>query len=314
MVLATFGQQNPPSSSAPLQSKVQLVNLEISVTDKQGQFVAGLMPDDFRVLDNGVPQRLLIFIPEERPADILVLIETSPAVYLIENEHLAAAYALLDGLAPDDQVALATYDQAPRAMLALTADKGALLTALNQVQYSIGMAELNLYDSLSTTLDWLEPATDKKALVVLTTGIDTSSPARWDALVKKARERDVVIFPMALGGSLRASPSKKVKKPTAPSSVFAKGDAALNSLAAITGGRAYFPQSPKEFAAIYTQIASMLRHQYVLGISPTDDGQFHSLSVEVLRGGVSSSGRGVKEGEFHVFARQGYQAPPDAGR
>ena len=322
--ITTWGQETQPLSPTPLQVTTELVKLDISVTDGHGQFLAGLPPDDFRVLDDGVAQPIQVFAPVEAPADILVLIETSPAVYLIANEHLVAAYALLDGLGPEDQVALATYDQAPRALLPLTADKRMLLAALGQVQYVVGNTEMNLYDSLSTALDWLEPATGKQALVVLTTGIDSSPPARWDALVQKARTRGVVIFPVALGGSLRAVPSKKTKKGGAPPSVFAKGYAALNSLASITGGRAYFPESAKDFPAIYGEIAAMLRHQYVLGISPMRDGKFHSLAVEVLHNAPPNEAipkaqgakgiKGAKEGSYHVFVRQGYQAPPAEGR
>ena len=55
------------------------------------------------------------------------MIETGPAVYLIHNEHLTAAYALLNGLDPDDQVALVAYDEAPRAILPFTPDKSVLL-------------------------------------------------------------------------------------------------------------------------------------------------------------------------------------------
>ena len=94
------------------------------------------------------------------------MIETSPAVYLIHNQHLVAAYALLDGLAADDEVALVTYDQAPREILTFTPDKSALLAALGGVQYTIGMDDLNFYDSVSGVLDWLGPATGKRALVI----------------------------------------------------------------------------------------------------------------------------------------------------
>jgi Ca-activated chloride channel family protein len=282
---------------------------------RNGEFVAGLAQNDFRVLDNGVEQPVLVFAPVEAPAEILVLIETSPAVYLIENEHLQAAYALLEGLAPDDQVALATYDREPRAVLPMSSDKQALLAALNQVQYGIGVAELNLYDSVSTALDWLAPAPGKKALVLLTTGLDSSIPARWNALVEKARARDVVIFPVALGGSLRPPAGKKTKKEPPRPSVFATGDAAMNSLATITGGRAYFPKSAKDFAGIYAEIAAMLRHQYVLGIAPMHDGLFHSLAVEVPPSDAAATNdpRG-KDAAYRVFVRQGYQAPPAGPR
>jgi hypothetical protein len=158
-------------------------------------------------------------------------------------------------------------------------------------------------------------------LVLLTTGLDSSSPARWDALVRKLRGQDAVIFPVALGGSLRERADKKPKgKKRAPDSAaggsevsagmsFAKADAALQSLATMTGGRAYFPQSALEFAPAYREIAAALRHQYVLGIAPAHDGQYHSLTVEVRQNSGSRSNVSAKRIPYRILARQGYLAP-----
>ena len=204
-------QKSASPQAPPLRSATELVKLDASVLDQNGKFVAGLTAHDFRVVDNGIEQPVAFFSPVQTPAQILVMLETSPAVYLIRNEHIAAAYALLDGLAPDDQVALATYDATPQGILGFTEDKSALLAALSQVQYTIGMGELNLYNSISAVLDWLGSSTGKKALVLLSTGLDSSPSPDWDALVRKLRGEDIVIFPVALGGSLRGEPSRKSK-------------------------------------------------------------------------------------------------------
>ena len=301
------------------------MKVDASVLDNQGNFVGGLARTNFRILDNSAEQPIAFFTPVEAPAQILVMIETSPAVYLIHNQHLVAAYALLDGLAADDEVALVTYDQVPREVLKFTADKSALLAALGGVQYTIGMGDLNLYDSISGVLDWLGPATGKRALVLITTGLDSSSPARWDALVRKLRSQDVVIFPVALGGPLRGDRNKKSKskKGTAktgdggtsapPESAadadFAKADRALRALATMTGGRAYFPESEQDFVPMYHEIATALRHQYLLGITPAHDGQFHSLTVEVLDASGQPMNLPAKKPAVSVFAREGYLAP-----
>jgi Ca-activated chloride channel homolog len=323
--LACSTQETGLVAQRPIQSATELVKIETTVLDHDGNFVGGLAQSSFRILDNGVEQPIAFFEPVEAPAQVLVMLETSPAVYLISEQHLAAAYALLDGLAPDDEVALVTYDAAPRPALAFTVDKPALLAALGQMQYTIGMGELNFYDSLSTVLDWLAPVTGKKAIIVLTTGLDSSPPARWDSLVRKLRGNDVVIFSVALGGPLRAAPPKKAKQKKSASATgdaseqalaesitaagFAKADDALRSLAAITGGRAYFPQSDKEFASIYRKIAVALRHQYVLGIAPAHDNQFHPLDVEVLGSSSHSDARQTNQAQYRVFARAGYLAP-----
>jgi Ca-activated chloride channel family protein len=313
------GQDQPAPSPQALTVATQLVFIDAAVLDHQGNFVAGLTDRNFRILDNGTESRIVKFAPVEAPAQVLVMLETSPAVYLIHDQHLIAAYALIDGLAADDQVSLVSYDQEPHEVLKFTTDKSALLSALNGVQFTIGMGDLNFYDSIAQTLDSLGPAGGKRAIVILGTGLDSSPLAHWDELVRKLRSRDVVIFCVALGGVLRggAAPAKKSKKPAPPESTadqsFAKADAALRSLATITGGRTYFPQSDEDFVPIYHEIASALRHQYVIGVNPAQDGQFHTLTVEPL----DPSGQPMnqpktqpgKKPAVRVFAREGYLAP-----
>jgi VWFA-related protein len=306
------GQETQPG--APLTVATQLVNIVTSVVDGQGNFVGGLTRHNFRILDNGAPQPMVFFTGVDVPARVMVMMETSPAVYLIQNQHLVAAYALLDGLAADDQVALVTYDQSPREILQFTADKSALLSALNGVQYTIGMGDLNFYDSISSALDWLGPPQERRALVILATGLDSSPAPHWDDLVNKLRREDVVIFSVALGGALRPGESpKKSKKNAPPESAadqsFAKADEALRSLATVTGGRTYFPRSETDFVPIYHEIASALRHQYVIGIVPAHDGQFHTLTVEPLDGKGQPMNAPQKKPVVRVFAREGYLAP-----
>jgi len=322
---ASRAQDATQQTQPAIRSTAELVKVELSVADKHGIFVSGLEQSNFRILDNGVERPIIFFAPVEAPAQVLVVVETSPAVYLIHNQHLFAAYELLAGLGGDDQVALITYDESPHPILAFTPDKAALTAALGRIQYTLGSAQLNFYDSVSTALDWIAPVAGKKALVLLTTGLDSSPPARWDALVRKLRAEDAVLFPVALGGTLRhagekkGKPAKKGRNTAAPTDAsapdpenplsFAKADAALNALATATGGRAYFPESANDFVAIYHEIASALRHQYVIGIVPEHDGQFHTLAVQVLDNNTPASPNGGKQAEYRVFARQGYLAP-----
>jgi Ca-activated chloride channel family protein len=311
--------QSRETPQAGIQATAEVVKIDVSVLDHRGSFVAGLAKERFRVLDDGVEQPVVVFTPTEAPAQVLVLLETSPAVYLISGEHLTAAHALMDGLAANDEVALVTYAQTPQAVLAFTPDKAAFAAALAHIQYILGMGDLNLFDSISTVLDWISPLRGKKAVVLLTTGLDSSPPERWDSLVKKLRADDVVLFPVAFGGSLRQAKTKK-KKPANPGAKpagaadaasplsFAKADGVLLELAKITGGHAYFPESSGDFVGIYREIASALRHQYVLGIAPQHDGRFHALTVQILApDGQPETAK--KRSEYQIFAREGYQAP-----
>jgi VWFA-related protein len=297
----------------------------VSVLDRHGGFIGGMVQKDFRVLDGVAEQPIVFFASVEAPAQVLVLVETSPAVYLIHHQHLIAAYALLEGLAPDDRVALVSYDQGPHPILPFTPDKPALAAALNQLQYTLGTGELNFFDSISAVVDWLTPVTGKKSIVILSTGLDSSPPSRWDVLAQKLRSNDVVVFPVALGGSLRQPSTKKKKtgknsreaaspspgsaaEPANPLN-FAKADTALLSLAKITGGHAYFPVSANEFEGIYREIAAALRHQYVLGITPAQDGRFHALTVQVIGANGQPVPAEGKNAEYRVIAREGYLAP-----
>jgi VWFA-related protein len=288
----------------------------VSVMSPSGDFVGGLAQKDFRVLDRGADTPVLSFAPDDAPAKIVVMIETSPAVYLIQNQHLAGASALLEGLAPYDEVALVAYDDGPRGLLDFTSDKNSIAAAIAQLQYVLGTGQLNFFLSVSQVIDKIAPITDKKALVLLTTGLDSSPRSNWAALTARVREQDDVIFPVALGGNLRTAQPDKKKKPVSgeprnPLS-FAQSTADLQTLAAMTGGRAFFPASQNDFVPAYKQIAAALRHEYVLGIAPQHDGKFHLLEVQLLGADGQAVVSDAKNPAPRVYARQGYQAPAEA--
>jgi hypothetical protein len=118
---------------------------------------------------------------------------------------------------------------------------------------------------------------------------------------------------VGLGESLRGGPGKKPKSAagkrspptaaTAEKTPFQKADEALNTLASATGGKAYFPRTAADFAPIYREIASALRHQYVLGIRAASDGEFHKLTVEL------PTEKPQAKDAHRILARDGYQAP-----
>jgi Ca-activated chloride channel homolog len=299
------------------------VKLDVSVLDASGNFVGGLTQDKFRVMDDGSERPIVFFTPVEAPARVVVLLETSPAVYMLQDEHIAASYLLVSGLAQDDEVALVTYADVPRQLVPFTTDKSALLNGLSSNQYMMGMASLNLYDSLSALVAGISPMPGKKAIVLLSTGLDTSGPERFDALVQKLRTEDVVIFAVGLGGALhppdpdpKAKGAKKPKKnandtPSEPG-VLEKARGSLQQLATITGGSAYFPGNGQDFAMAYQEISSALRHEYVLGIAPQHDGQLHKLSVSVAAPADPAAKKHKSGGaavQYRVSAREGYVAP-----
>jgi VWFA-related protein len=198
------------------------------------------------------------------------------------------------------------------------------------LEYALGMANLNFYDSVAVSLDSLAALPGKRAMVVLSTGLDSTSEDRWNALEAKLRASDVTIFPVALGGSLRDTDSnqknsanEKSKKRSGgaatsdssapaqppPELSFQRATQALHAIAQFTGGQAFLPSSPDDFVPIYKRIATILRHQYLLAFAPSArDGRFHTIEVQILDSNSESSPPTVRTG-CRVYARQGYLAP-----
>jgi Ca-activated chloride channel homolog len=316
------GHQSATQAPAPIQSASDLVAIDVSVLDRKGNFYPGLSQNDFRVLDNGVEKPVLFFAPVKAPAQILILMETGPAVFLIHGQHLLALSSLLDGLAPDDQAALYAYSDSVREIVPFTTDKSALRGSMDESRYVVGMDRLSFYDSIRTVLGQFPSGPGKKTIVLLSTGLDDSSEEHWGMLVRKLRGSDVVIFAVGLGGALRGDApvnsktkkSKKKKRATpddsGPTPAFARADEALRSIAQITGGRVYFPQTADDYAPAYREIAAAVRNQYVLGIAPDHDGAFHKLSIEVAEPAAQPRKKASdKTATFRTFYREGYLAP-----
>jgi len=302
----------------PIRVDVNVVTVPVTLSNARGAFVGGLRRENFRLRVDGQPQPIDYFAPEEEPAQVLVLVETGPAVYLLRDEHFFAAAALLNGLAPADRVAVASYEQSPQLLADFSADKQAAATALNSVTFALGTAQLNFYDSLAKCLDWLGHASGKRAIVALTTGLDSSGAAAWPALAQELQRSNAMVLPVALGAELRKPASaRKVRSSQRSggqavadlSAEFAEFDRTLAAIAEETGGRIYSPSSPAESQSAYRQIGSLLRHQYSLGFhSPTHDGRYHQIDVEVVDSRGEPLNRNQKKPEYRWNSRRGFLA------
>ncbi|MBZ5701738.1 MAG: VWA domain-containing protein [Acidobacteriia bacterium] len=327
-------QQPSPQSPASIRVEVNRVNVGVIVTDAQGKFVEGLRQQDFHVFDDGVEQPLTNFAAMDEPAQIVLLLETGPAVYLLEGSHVRAASSLLDGLAPGDRIAIVAYADRPSPLLDFTADLPSAAAALSSLRFNLGFGQLNLASSLIALYDSLASLPGKKTIVLLSTGVDTSPQPAWDALPARLLTGDVRILAVSLGGELRAPPptgksgkrSKQDKKNPSPNAVspekaaaaeqgFAEADARLSAITAATGGRVFFPKGPREYPAVYAQIAQLVRHEYSLSFAPpARDGHVHSLEVRVSSaptppGTPSAPPAPATHPVYRVDHRRAYLAP-----
>jgi Ca-activated chloride channel family protein len=305
-ILATAGM--PATNSKPqISVNVNVVTVPVTVTDAHGNFLSKLSRQDFRLFVDDTEQAIEYFSPEETPAQVLILLETGPAVYLLQGEHISAATDFLQGLGSEDRVAVASYADAPQLLLNFTTDKQQAAAALHAANYGLGLANLNFYASVTSALDWLAPQDGKRAIVVLTTGLDSSGEASWQRLTAAMQRSNVIILPVGLGGTLRDQPGKRKNPvhdsspPTGQELSFREANRALETIAAETGGRSFFPRNARDFDAAYRRIAALLRHQYSLGFTESSsDGRYHTIRVELT---------GKRGREDRINYRRGYLAP-----
>jgi Ca-activated chloride channel family protein len=305
-------QENPQQPKQTIRVSVDRVDVGVIVTDARGHFVEGLRREEFHVFDNGMEQPLTGFATIEEPAKVLLLIEAGPAVYLLESGHVWAASSLLNGLSGDDRVAVVKYADSPTALLDFTADKQAALAAFGQLRFNLGFASLNLSSCVSKVLESLASIQGKKTIVLLSTGVDTSTQDESELAMQQLKVSDVRLLAVSLTGSLQDHQPGNKKKPFTSNSSktvqqFEQANQLLKQLASATGGRAYFPASTKEFDAMYAEIAQLVRHEYSLAFAPPAlDGNFHSIEVRVSVSQDSAPGTPVTS--YHVDHRQAYLA------
>ena len=305
LLTPSYAQSQEPAP--PIRVTVNRVTVGVTVTDTTGHFIERLRREDFQLFDNGVEQPITDFLPIEEPAQLLLLIESGPAVYFLGQGHFHAADTLLTSISPADRVAVAAYSNAPQLILGFTPDKAAARIALQNLNFNLGFAELNLSASVAATLDWMTPLPGKKTIVLLSTGVDTSPSETWQIVQQKLQTSDVRILAVSLSGDFRKP--VKGKKHAAPNTAerdsvnegFRKADKSLQQLSAATGGRVYFPKNADEFNRAYAEIAQLIRHEYSLAFAPpAADGQLHSLKVK------------TKNSSHQVDHRQAYLAPAPA--
>src|SRR5579864_2642106 len=307
-----------------LKVNVPLVNVDVLVTTKDGQFVPGLKKDNFRITEDGVPQTVSKFNVTEAPVTAVLLVEFASTTWQFLVDALNASYAFANSLKKDDWVAVAYYDMQPHILTDFTQDKRAVFGALNQLRIP-GFAETNEFDALYDTIDRLDRVEGKKYIILVSSGVDTFSKLTYDKISKKVKDsKDVTIFPVSIGWYLREMCDNPMNNCTGYSHGMAsygihridylQADNEMRTFAAMTGGRAYFPRFQAEFGEIFHDIGDDIRHQYSLAYSPTNtklDGTYRKLKVQVVApdgGPLKVKDQKGKDVKIEVVAREGYTA------
>jgi len=321
----------PPPPPAPkkledipdysLKVNVPLVNVDVLVTTKDGQFIPGLKKDNFRITEDGVPQAVSKFSVSEAPVTAVLLVEFASTNYWFVRDALEASYSFANTLRKDDWVAVSYYDMQPHILVDFTQDKKAVFGALNQMRIP-GFIETNLFDALYDTLDRLDRVEGKKYVILVTTGVDTFSKLTLDKITKKIKDtKDVTVFPISIGWALReycethgcTGQSHGMGIPIGRMD-YLQADNEMKTFAALTGGRAYFPRFQAEFPEIFRDIGDDIRRAYSLAYSPTNnklDGTYRKLKVQVTApdgGPLKIKDQKGKDVKIDIVAREGYTA------
>jgi len=308
--------QKPPQADVTIAVEVPIVTLEVVATTQHGDIIPGLKKENFRVLDEGVPQTITNFSPTDAPITMVLLLEFSSRGYGGFFAYLGRFWstALFPTLQQKDWVALETFDMRTRIEVDFTQNKDEVMQGINHL-YFPGFSESNVFDALLETVDRLKDVKGKKSIVLLASGIDTFSKHTLDQTMKQLRQSDVTIFCIGLGRAYRNFADMNGGMGSIRELNYLQAENQLKTFSQETGGFAWFPQFTGEMPEVFQSVAAFLRHQYSLSYSPTSgakDGKFHKIKVELVApdgAPLTVQDQKGKKQKYQVYAREGYQAP-----
>jgi VWFA-related protein len=295
-------------------TNTSLVQLSVGVVDLQGRAITTLNSNDFAVYEDGVRRPILLFEPADTPFSLVLLLDMSGSTVNFRQQIRSAALRFLDALSPEDRVAVVQFNgKGVKTLLGFGTDRKKTAYAITDL--ATGAGETPLYDGLKSSLKELaREGKRRKAIVVLTDGLDTEVRKGDRAAVAKASDAEissaikpetnsqltsvlsdadrqgVTIFPLAL-------PSGDPKRLPLPdpsiTAMYAAARARLELLAGRTGGRLHEIRRLDDLARLYSQVAADLRALYTIAYQPpnpaTRDGKWREIRIEVARADLVAS-------------------------
>lgn len=309
-----------PEGAAPeatFRSDVNTVTVDVAVLDNKGHFIPNIPANNFRVLEDNVPQKVESFNKGEAPITVCMLIEFDNRFMRYWSntwyQTLMAAYGFAQTLKPEDYVAVVAYDLKPEILSDFTADRQKTYEALSRLRIP-GFSEANLFDALVFTEERMQDIEGRKAILLLSTGVDTFSKLTFDKARKAIQENGVPIYSFGLMQALRIMMEPYMSG--AENIGYLQADNQLKTFSKETGGQAFFPRFYGEFPSIFRAISDALRNQYTLTYHPTNqarDGTYRKIRVELVNPATNEPLRVVDEKgkplKYQIVAKQGYKAP-----
>jgi Ca-activated chloride channel homolog len=289
------GDAQEAGSQATFRSGVDLVTVSATVRDQKGRLVQGLTAADFDVTDRGQRRVITQFRTERAPVSLAILFDVSGSMDVADRFAAAkfAAHHLLSWLEPGrDEAALFAFDSRLHEVAPFTVDTRALTGALGEVD---PFGATSLHDAIAETAQRVSMrAAPRRAIVVLTDGVDTSSRLTPAQVSAQAAAIDVPVYVIATvlaidnPGSDRATPQASR---TAPVDV-----GTLDDLARWTGGALHYASTPASASKAGRDVVSELKQLYLIAFEPGTGAGWHPIEVR------------TKQRNLNVRARGGYVA------
>jgi Ca-activated chloride channel homolog len=288
-----------PAAKPTFRSGVDLVRITAVVQDRRGRPVLGLLPSDFELDVGGERVQILEFGSEATGVSLALLIDDSGSMSLAGRRDAAQEVArhIVSWLdAGRDEVTLLGFDKRLRTVQPFTTQPSAVIARLGELQ-PYGLT--SIYDAIAEAARPLvKRPRPRRAVVVITDGVDTASVMSAPEVSRVASEIDVPVYVVAIRvGVDRIGGMPDVVSPADAASAQAN----LEDLARWTGGAMLTAGTPAETSLAAQRILTELRHQYLIAFEASPRAGWHSLTI------------GVRKKNVWVRARGGYMAGSNAG-
>jgi Ca-activated chloride channel homolog len=312
-------QQGQTDPQAPtFRSDTLSVTVDVGVLDNRGRFIPGIPPANFRILEDGVPQKVTDVATGESPMTIAMVIEFSNLFQQYWSwgwqETLTACYGFLETLKPVDTVAVVAFDLRSEILSDFSTDRRDTQAALARLRIP-GFSESNMYDALTDIGDRMTGIEGRKAIFYIGSGMDTFSKITFDQTPRKLQTAGIPIYSLGTLQAMREYYDSHGALGPIARLDFLQADNQLRTFSKETGGQAWFPRFVGEYGGIFRQISDALRNTYTLSYSPTNiarDGKFRKIKVDLVGPNgdplriTDEKGKPMK---YTVVAKTGYNAP-----
>jgi VWFA-related protein len=297
-------------------TEVDQVTVDVAVMDNKGRFIPDIPKTSFRILEDNVPQQVSGFARGEAPLTVAMVVEFSAKFQRLYGrtwfDTLNLAWGFASTLKPEDYCAVIAYDIKPEILSDFTTNRMQTQEALHRLTIP-AWQEANLFDAITDTADRMSGIEGRKAILLISSGVDTFSKLTFDKTRKILQEDGVPIYAVGLLQSLQIVGGARA---TGVSDIdLLQADNELKTFANETGGQVFLPRFTGEFGGIFQQIHESLRNQYVLTYSPsnkTHDGSYRKIKVQLVDhdgNPIALKDEKGKPLKYSIVAKSGYKAP-----